>query len=138
MVICWQHKHVYLFVGSIEKIWCDSVIGRYISLMRLKFDLHCARIFINVQNAFFLLQVEDKAQHRHCIREDGTVQWCVFQIWGHHARKTRLCLRWSPQCCVFLFFTKMFFTCFNSKIKLMFHCFRSSHDCLLLCTGWKG
>jgi len=52
-----------------------------------------------------MLQVEDQAQHRHYICQNGTVQWCMFQIWGHHARKAWLCLRWGHQCyvCSFLF-----------------------------------
>ena len=56
-------------------------------------DMGYAEILENLQNMCFMPQVEDQTQYRHRVREDGTVQWCMFQIWGHHARKARLCLR---------------------------------------------
>lgn len=110
-----EYLYKFLFLVHISCMVCsfDSrenviivVMERCFTVMRPKLRVCYLEIYINLQNIFSVLQVEDQTQHRHCICEDGTVQWCLFQIWGHHARKARLCIRWGHCCCKCSFLNK--------------------------------
>ena len=45
----------------------------YFTWMRSILDMGYTEILENLQNMFFMLQVEDQTQYRNRVREDGTI-----------------------------------------------------------------